>query len=464
MNQATPNSQWNYSIVAAVALIVSGGIFLLRNFDVIDIGHHWWAWFMLIPIAYTLSSAWRRRQENGGTFPPGRAARSPAALCSYSSCAFFVRPELGHDMAGIFNSRRLVSALGRAYIMKIGVIPENIFERLALAAGLVPTPLVDSWLTFMLARAIMIATKLGIFETLAETPATPMEIASRCGTQAHATEKLLNALVGFGLVTVRETRYSLTSVARKWLLRNSFESAHDKIIFQCIEWDWWNRCEDYIRTGKPILMHEEMNETQWQAYQQGMRSGIEPLVKEVTRRLRLPKQAKDMLDIGGSHGHWSATFCRRYPNLRATILDLEVAIRYAAPILAKEGMGDRVVHRAGNALTDDLGEAAYDFVFISSLVHHFDDATNRTLMKKAARTLRPGGVVAIVDALRVDPSQKIRQIGGLLDFYFAMMSESGTWSAEEMMSWQREAHLLPRQTMRLRLARDVAVQAAVKPS
>ncbi len=89
MNQATPHSQWNYSIVAAVALIVSGGIFLLRNFEVIDIGHHWWAWFMLIPIAYILSSAWRRRQENGGTLPPeARSSLAGGAVLVLVMCIF----------------------------------------------------------------------------------------------------------------------------------------------------------------------------------------------------------------------------------------------------------------------------------------------------------------------------------------------------------------------------------------
>jgi len=150
--------------------------------------------------------------------------------------------------------------------------------------------------------------------------------------------------------------------------------------------------------------------------------------------------------------------------LRATILDLEVAIKYAAPILAKENMDERVVHRAGNALTENFGNAAYDFILVASLVHHFDDATNRALMRRLANALRPGGVVAIVEALRIDAAQKIGQIGGRLDFYFAMTSESGTWSAEEMSRWQREAGLIPRKTMRLRIARDIGVQAAVKPN
>ncbi len=347
--------------------------------------------------------------------------------------------------------------------MKIGLIPENIFERLALATGVVPTPLVDSWLTFMLARTIIVATKLGIFESLAATSCRAEEIAQLCDTEPRATEKFLNALVGSELLRVEKGRYALTPRARKWLLQNSAESARDKVLFQLTEWDWWMRCEDFVRTGRPIHMHAEMRDEQWQAYQRGMRSGIEPLVKEVVRRLRLPKSPREMLDIGGAHGFWSVSFCRRYPKLRATILDLEIAINYAAPILAKEKMGARIVHRAGNALTEDLGNAAHDFILIASLVHHFDDATNRALMQRVAKALRPGGVVAIVDALRIDAAQKIGQIGGLLDFYFAMTSESGTWSAEEMISWQRDAGLIPRKTIRLRMARDVGVQAAVKP-
>ena len=44
--------------------------------------------------------------------------------------------------------------------MKIGIIPENLVERLALALGLVPAPALESWFSFMLSRAIMAGTKL----------------------------------------------------------------------------------------------------------------------------------------------------------------------------------------------------------------------------------------------------------------------------------------------------------------
>ena len=70
MNQNQNDNQQNYPIIAAIALIIIGAIFLLRNFDVIRLGRNWWALFMLIPIAYSLSAAWRHRQKSGGKFTP----------------------------------------------------------------------------------------------------------------------------------------------------------------------------------------------------------------------------------------------------------------------------------------------------------------------------------------------------------------------------------------------------------
>jgi hypothetical protein len=51
--------------------------------------------------------------------------------------------------------------------VKIGIIPENLVERLALALGLVSTPAIAAWFPFMLSRAILAGTSLGVFEALA---------------------------------------------------------------------------------------------------------------------------------------------------------------------------------------------------------------------------------------------------------------------------------------------------------
>ena len=120
------------------------------------------------------------------------------------------------------------------------------------------------------------------------------------------------------------------------------------------------------------------------------------------------------------------------------------------------------VNTAGNVLTTDLGEATADLIFISSLVHHFDDPTNRDLMKRIARALRPGGAVVVQELIRRDSPVEVGQMGALLDLYFAMTSESGTWSVSEMAEWQRQAGLRPRRPVFLRSMPGSAQQAAVK--
>jgi SAM-dependent methyltransferase len=348
--------------------------------------------------------------------------------------------------------------------MRIGVIPETLLERVAMAAGLVPQPFLESYFTFLLARTLMVATRLGVFEALAPGPLSAPEVAQRCGTDPRGTEKLLNALVGAKCLRADGRSYALLPAARKWLLQDAPQSCHDKILFQFVEWEHFEHCEEFVRTGQPLRIHEQMKDEEWQLYQRGMRSMIGSYVDEVVRAVPVPDGARQMLDIGGSHGYFSVCLCRRHPQLRATILDLPESIKHAALLLAREGMGDRVVHLAGDALTHDLGQASYDLVFISGLVHHFDAPTNQDLMRRIGVALRPGGVAAVLEPVRQEPSGKISQLGGLLDLYFAITSSSGTWSAAEIAGWQREAGLAPRKPVRLWKASDLVLQAAVKPS
>jgi len=88
--------------------------------------------------------------------------------------------------------------------MRLDTVPENLLERIALRAGVVPTPLGDTIVAMTLARAIMVATKLGIFEALAKQACTTHETAALCGLDQHATEALLFALAGAGYVSCNE--------------------------------------------------------------------------------------------------------------------------------------------------------------------------------------------------------------------------------------------------------------------
>ena len=171
-----------------------------------------------------------------------------------------------------------------------------------------------------------------------------------------------------------------------------------------------------------------------------------------------------MLDIGGSHGYYSVMLCRRLPGLHSVVFDLPEAVVHASKILAQEGMGERIAHRAGNVLTDDLGNEEYDLIFIGNLLHHFDEKANRDIVKRSARALRPSGYLVIEEFQRFQSPKEVGELGALSNLYFAAMSEAGTWSMQEIADWQREADLIPRKPIRLLTAPGAELQAAFKPS
>lgn len=346
--------------------------------------------------------------------------------------------------------------------MRIAAVADGLLERVFVRTGRVPTPLFETESSLMLARLLMAATKFGVFEALAEQPLSAQKVAAKCETDPSATAKLLLALAGTRYVRFRDDRYALTSAGRTWLLRESQRSLVDMILQIYVNWQILDETEDFVRTGVPARLHDRLAPEQWKHYQRAMRVVARALGQQPVKRMPVPRDARDMLDIGGSHGYHSVSLCRRHPGLRAVILDLPQAVEHAAPLLAEEGMGDRVVHRPGDALTADLGSEAYDFVLMSNLAHHFSDDENRDLARRIARALRPGGVYAIMDLIRARSPADVDQIGATREFQFALMSGSGLWAYATMADWQRDAGLEPKRAIRFVTIPGLGVQAAQK--
>jgi SAM-dependent methyltransferase len=292
--------------------------------------------------------------------------------------------------------------------MKLKVAGENPIERIALALGIPPVTLMDTHVSFLRARTIMVATKLGLFDALASAPLDAAAVAARCGTAPAATEKLLNALAGSGYLHFASGVYSLSPVARKWLLIGAPTSVRDKVLFEFFEWSMLEHMEEFVRSGQPLEMHSKVPDEAWGAYQRAMRALSGLAAPEVVRRTPMPGNATTMLDVGGSHGYISA------------------------------------------ALSDDLGDAVWDFIYVSQLLHHFDEATNRNFARRVARALKPGGLFVVLEMIRPSTPTEAGQVGALLDLYFALTSQSGTWSIDEIAAWQSDAGLAPLKPVRLR--------------
>jgi 2-polyprenyl-3-methyl-5-hydroxy-6-metoxy-1,4-benzoquinol methylase len=325
--------------------------------------------------------------------------------------------------------------------MKIKIKAENLFEKIAVIFNLVPKPIIDTQVAFNAARSIIAAADIGLFEALGKSHKSAEQLSAAINTHPAATKNLLDCLVGIGYLRWKNGNYSLRSKYYKWLLNEYSSNLIDKLRFQISEWNWMGQLEGYIQNGKPINIHSSMSKNEWKQYQNGMQSLSINTAKELAGKMPLLPDALQMLDIGGSHGLYSMELCKRNTSLSSTILELPEAIDNACFGTTEDNCKERITYKAGNALTDDLGENMYDLVMINNVVHHFTDDENQLLAKKVAKALKPGGVFGIGELIR----QKKPGQGGIAaataGLYFSLTSSSGTWSLDEIRSWQKEAGL-----------------------
>ena len=352
--------------------------------------------------------------------------------------------------------------------MQLTISPENLLEWLSLRANLAPIPLLHAQIMPVLAKAVLEAADKGVFEAAKNGPQTLDELTATLNLNRKALGELLGLLTAMGYFTHKNNRFALTRMARRFTLKDDPLSVYGMMIFNNrVAWDWLNHLGEYLETGRGVQYHEMLTTEQWNLYQQAMAAAASTEAREFGRRVPVPKGARTdlplrMLDIGGSHGQHSVALCKRLPTLTATLLDLPPAIEQAAPLLAQQGMGDRVRHQPGNALTDDFGEQAFDIVLLSSLAHHFIPAQNQLITDKVARALRPGGVFVVNEFIRPAIDAKPELVGSSTDLFYGLSSTAGNYSIPEIQDWQRKAGLKPQKVVHYRTLPGRAMVVARK--
>ncbi len=106
-----------------------------------------------------------------------------------------------------------------------------------------------------------------------------------------------------------------------------------------------------------------------------------------------------VLDLGAGAAPWSLALVARTPDMRVTAVDVPTVLAVTQQVVATSGYTTQFDYLSGDLFTIDLDRSAYDLTIVGNLCHLFDEATNRRLLGRLFDALRPGGTVAILDAL-----------------------------------------------------------------
>jgi ubiquinone/menaquinone biosynthesis C-methylase UbiE len=300
---------------------------------------------------------------------------------------------------------------------------------------------------------LMAAAKLGVFAALASGPATPSEVAQRISAPPDTTARLLAALAALDYISRDGQKFALNDFSRTFL-RGGAGGMQRLAWKEHLFYAAWSRLADAISTSHalfPSFADRMANDF----------SSVEKFLLALNDLAELASAgviatgafdgAGTILDLGGGGGGYAAELARALPGARVTLADLPEIIPIARGHLERNGFRDNVELVAADFLKDgcDLGGRTFDCVFLSHILHDFDAGVASTIVARAARLVRPGGKLVILDVLVPDEAHS-NPVEALFDLMMLVEVPGGrTHQISEVRKWIQRAGLAPPKSHKL---------------
>jgi len=291
------------------------------------------------------------------------------------------------------------------------------------------------------ARIVQVAARLGIFEALEEKSLDASQIASSIHTEPRATLLLLNALAALGLLEKKAEQFSLSPIASTYLVPSSPKYFGGMILFESSLWDCWGSLEKALRSGKPVRSPDmyQTDPEETERFIEAMDSLVNARgdAEILLESLNLT-EVRELLDVGSGPGTYPISFCRRYPDLRATIFDLPGTMKVTERFVRAAGLEGRIRLLAGDYRVDPI-PGTCQMIFLSNIIHTESSEENARLMARLYPCLKPGGRIVIKDhILREDLTGP--PVGAIFSLLMLLTTERGRcYSFEEVKGWLEAA-------------------------
>ncbi len=323
---------------------------------------------------------------------------------------------------------------------------EHALQRL----NLLPVPLLDTPLAPGIAKVLVTACDLGLFDVLSKGSRTKEELAQRLNCHPEGLQLLLQLLVSAGYLKRAGNRYRNTRMTQRWLVSSSPLSVAPYILHSPDIVAIWDHLPEVIRTNRQATRmpyEEDPNDPEIRAalarHYAGLASLAMALGGEIIQRARLPRHATQLLDVGGSHAAYSVLFCRKYPRLQATILDIQPGIEAGKRTALQTHMNDRLRFICANivqgAFDNDL-RGQFDVALYFHIAHLLPPEINAAVLAKVTHTLKPGGMLIFVDQV-TDQTHGSRLASLMVQFMALTMTTVGgtTYPFPMVKSWLEAA-------------------------
>jgi hypothetical protein len=243
--------------------------------------------------------------------------------------------------------------------------------------------------------ALQTAVQIDLFSALAAGPRLERELADYLNCDSRALAMLITALAAMGFLRREENTVIASADSIKFLARSSPEYVGFIILHHAHIMPAWSRLAQAVRSGEASaerLVITTPDEGEREDFLLGMFNVAQQQAGIIAQALDLSGRAR-LLDIGGGPGTYAVHFCRRNPNLRATIIDLPASEPIARKIVAGFGLAARIDFAGGDYFSMPLPQG--DVAWLSQVIHGESPERAALLIKKAAACLPAGGLLCV---------------------------------------------------------------------
>ena len=261
---------------------------------------------------------------------------------------------------------------------------------------------------------------------------------------------LADACVAEGLLEKRDGAYFNTPAGKAALIPGGPADLTKAIRYNRDVYPAWGKLVQLAQTGRPVEkpeIHLGEDKARTKAFAasmfgraMGIGRGIVPMLGKLEGRL---------LDLAGGPGAYAILMCQANPSLKCVTVDLPAISAEASEYVASAGLQDRIECRAGNYHGDEYEAEAYDAATIFGALHQESPEQIVDILKRAARALKPGGRIFILDMM-TDSTRTSPKFSALFAVNMALTTENGwVFSDAELKEWLAEAGFEPGETVRV---------------
>jgi SAM-dependent methyltransferase len=299
--------------------------------------------------------------------------------------------------------------------------------------ALSPEPIMRLAAGFMAAKHLFAANELGLFEALADEPATLDALAARTGLTARTARISVDAMVALGLIERDGEAYRNSALAAAFLTGTGPADMRPFLRFwDRISYPAWIGLADALGKGQVNEIVGMDEETQRIAA-----AGIEAVLAGPAAALANTVKVADrqrLLDVGGGTGSWSIAVIRQHPHMTATVVELPKVADIARGRIAEAGLTARIDVVSGDAFDAPL-PAGYDACLVANLIHYFSPDENQQLLRRIRGAVEPGARLLLAD-FWTDPTHTEPLMAALMAGEFAVHVRHGdVYSVAEAQQW-----------------------------